>query len=245
MTTQYDSIGDTYATQRRTEPRIAALIWQALGDASSVVNVGAGAGSYEPSDRWVVAVEPSRVMLEQRCTGAAPTVQAVAEALPLGDDSVDAAMVVLSLHHWSDPQLGLAECARVARDRVVILTWDPASTGFWLVQEYFPDLLAVDREIFPSITDVASWLGSTSVVPVPIPSHCCDGFLGAYWRRPEAYLDPDIRRGMSSFGRLSNSMDGLARLTADLKSGEWNRRFGQLLTQSELDIGYRLVVASV
>jgi SAM-dependent methyltransferase len=208
-----------------------------------VVNVGAGAGSYEPSDRSVMAVEPSATMLAQRAPHAAPAIRARAEALPFAAESFDAALAVLTIHHWADQHRGLAECVRVARQRVVLLTWDPASDGFWLVQEYFPDLLAHDRQIFPRLDTLALILGEIDVRPVPIPGDCIDGFLGAFWRRPAAYLDPAVRSGMSSFARLRDPAESIERLRADLASGDWARRHAALSGRSELDVGYRLVIA--
>ena len=191
----YDSIGRNYGLHRRPDPRIAAPLTAALGDVRSVLNVGAGAGSYAPAVRHVIAVEPSAVMVAQRAPGAAPAVQARAEALPFADGAFDATMAVLTVHHWANRAGGLAECARVARERVVVLTWD-----------------------------------------------CIDGFLGAYWARPAAYLDPAVRAGMSSFARPGMEA-GLARLSADLASGVWHARNGHLLEEDALDLGYRLVVA--
>lgn len=241
----YDVIGDDYALSRRSDPRIAAALIAALGGARSVLNVGAGTGSYEPTDRAVIAVEPSAVMLAQRPPDAAPAVQARAEALPFADDAFDAVLAVLTLHHWADRACGLAECARVARDRVVVFTWDPAADGFWLVRDYFPEFLALDRQQFPAVDALAAavWSGARlDVTPVPIPADCIDGFLGAFWARPAAYLDPAVRAGISSFARL-NATRGSARLRADLGSGAWRDRYASLLTSATLDIGYCIVTA--
>ena len=241
----YDTIGRGYARQRRPDPRIAERLTTALGDAETVVNVGAGAGSYEPSDRTVVAVEPSAVMLAQRSPGAAPAVRARAEALPFAAQTFDAAMAVLTIHHWADRDGGLAECARVARKRVVLLTWDPAADGFWLLRTYFPEFVEIDRKVFPAIEAYAGAFGPDArvdVATVPVPRDCVDGFLGAYWARPEAYLEPAVRSGISVFTRV-NVEAGLERLRADLASGEWHARHGHLLSEDALDVGYRLVVA--
>ena len=241
----YDTIGRGYARQRRPDPRIAARLHEALGDARSVLNVGAGAGSYEPSDRRVVAVEPSEVMLAQRPPSAAPAVRARAEALPFPDQAFDVAMAVLTLHHWSDRARGLAECARVARQRVVLLTWDPAADAFWLLQDYFPAFVEVDRRQFPAMAAYAEAFGPATrveVATVPVPHDCIDGFLGAYWARPAAYLDPAVRAGISSFA-LPGADAGLERLRADLATGAWHARHGHLLATDALDLGYRLVVA--
>lgn len=244
----YDGIGRGYRRQRTPDARLAAAIAAALGRASSVTNVGAGTGSYEPGDRYVVAVEPSGVMIAQRAASAAPAVQARAEALPFADRSFDAAMGVLTLHHWSDAGAGLAECARVARERVVVVTWDPASDGFWLVQEYFPEIVAHDRLVFPALDTIAAALGAAGLDEIDVrrlsvPADCSDGFLGAYWRRPERYLDPAVRAGMSSFARVRDAAPGLARLAADLASGAWGRRHAALAGRDALDAGYRIVVA--
>lgn len=243
MPVLYDQIGQTYAAHRSVEPRLAAPLWDALGPARTVLNVGAGTGSYEPPDRSVVAVEPSAVMIAQRAHGAAPVVQARGESLPFADVSFDAVLAVLTLHHWTDVRRGLAECARVARSRVVILTWDPVSEGFWLVRDYFPDLLSIDRVLFPPIATIADALGEIVVHPVPIPADCIDGFLGAFWRRPDAYLDPAVRSGMSSFSRIIDVESRIERLSDDLASGAWQQQHGALLRQDELDMGYRLVIA--
>ena len=240
----YDVIGVDYRRLRRPDPRIAARIAAALGPARSVVNVGAGAGSYEPRDRRVLAVEPARTMIRQRPTDAAPVIQGSATALPLRDRSVDAALAVLTLHHWPDRAAGVRELTRVARERVVILTWDPDGPGFWLI-DYLPEIAVIDRQILPPLDWYAHLLGDLEVSAVPIPHDCSDGFLGAYWRRPEVYLDADARRAISTFARLSGPEMGLARLRADLHSGEWARRYGDLLQRDSLDLGYRLLVARV
>jgi SAM-dependent methyltransferase len=244
MAARYDRIGRTYTATRGTDPRIAARIWDALGGARSVVNVGAGTGSYEPPDRDVTAVEPSAVMIAQRPPGAAPAVQASAESLPFEDASFDAAMAVLTIHHWSDFPAGAAELRRVARDRVVVLSWDPTFVGrLWVGPEYFPELAREDVEGFPSLSEQAAALGAEAEV-VPVPWDCRDGFFGAFWRRPEAYLDPAVRAGISTMAKRSSDelAEGLARLRADLDSGAWARRHADLLERAELDLGYRLLV---
>ncbi|HUQ83224.1 MAG TPA: class I SAM-dependent methyltransferase [Gemmatimonadaceae bacterium] len=243
----YDTIGMGYARLRRPDSRIAAQIMAALGDARSVLNVGAGAGSYEPQDRRVVAVEPSAVMLAQRPPGIAPAVRARAEALPFPDRVFDAVLAVLTLHHWADRARGLRECARVSRRRVVLLTWDPAADAFWLVREYLPSFADVDRRQFPPLAAYGDAFGPgarIAVTPVPIPRDCADGFLGAYWARPAAYLDPVVRAGISSFAHPGWE-PGLERLRSDLVSGAWHARHGHLLTAPALDLGYRLVTAEL
>ena len=239
----YDEIGGGYQTYRRPDPRIAQAIARALGDVDTVLNVGAGAGSYEPKDRRVVAVEPSLAMIRQRGAGSAPVVQAGATHLPFRDASFAAALAVLTLHHWPDKPRGLVELARVARGRVVILTWDPAAPAFWLTRDYFPSLIAVDRPIFPSLDEIRSVLGRIEAEPLPIPHDRTDGFLGAYWRRPRSYLDAGVRSAISTFAKLATLEPGLTRLRRDLDDGTWDRCHAELLTKAELDLGYRLVVA--
>ena len=242
----YDRIGTAYAAARRTDPRLATAIREALGDARTLVNVGAGTGAYEPTDRPVVAVEPSSDMVAQRPAGTAPCVRAVAEALPFRDGAAEATLAVLTIHHWRDQRAGLAELRRVARRRVVLFTWDPDARGtFWLTTEYFPAMLDLDVPRFPTLAAIEASLGAIRVTPVPIPHDCRDGFLGSYWRRPEAYLDPVVRSGISSFalGEPGSIRDGLARLTRDLGSGQWDARHGSLRARASLDLGYRLIVA--
>jgi SAM-dependent methyltransferase len=239
----YDAIGLGYRAYRRPDPRVAAAITEALGEADTVVNVGAGAGSYEPTDRPVIAVEPSAAMIAQRRSGGPPVVQASATHLPFRDGAFAAALAVLTVHHWPDRPRGLGQLARAARDRVVVLTWDPATPGFWLVDEYFPEIWAIDRPIFPTLDDLRSALGAIEIRPLPVPHDCSDGFLGAYWRRPEAYLDPGVRGAMSTFSKIRDVEPGLARLRRDLADGTWLRRHGDLLDRTELDLGYRLVVS--
>jgi len=242
----YDDIGRGYLATRRPDPRIARVIRAALGDARSVVNVGAGAGSYEPPDLSVLAIEPSREMLRQRPAGAARALQAVAEALPLRDATVDAALAVLTLHHWHDPARGLAEMSRVSRRRVVVVTWDPAAKRqFWLTSHYFPEIVELDLPRFPAIETFSRRLPNVQVEPLPIPRDCVDGFLGAFWCRPEAYLSPAVRQAISGFALLAPGVAdaGLARLAADLESGRWDARFGALTRAPSADLGYRVVTA--
>jgi len=243
----YDDIGHGYARTRDADPRIAAAIDTALGDARTVVNVGAGAGSYEPRDREVTAVEPSQAMIDQRPPGAAPCVRAPAEALPFADGSFDAALAAMTIHHWDDVARGLAELRRVARARVVVLTWDPeVAAESWLTAEYLPELRKLDLFRFDSPARLAERLGGdVTVTPVPIPADCRDGFIEAFWARPEAYLDPVVRDGMSGMRAMDQDVvrRAMARLEADLRSGAWDRRHGHLRGQAELELGYRLVLA--
>src|SRR5437899_10139271 len=228
MAELYDEIGIGYRDRRRADPRLAAAITRALNRTETVVNVGAGAGSYEPSDRSVVAVEPAMTMIRQRPAGSAPVVQASATALPFRDDGFAAALAVLTVHHWPDRARGLDELGRVARRRVVVVTWDPSSQGFWLLDDYFPQIGDVDRPNFPSLEDFRRALGRVEVHPLPIPHDCVDGFLGAYWRRPHAYLDAGVRSAISTFAKMTPSdvEAGLERLRRDLEDGTWARRYG-------------------
>jgi SAM-dependent methyltransferase len=239
----YDSIGRSYAELRQPDQRIAAVINAALGDATRVVNVGAGTGSYEPLNRTLLAVEPSDAMIRQRPAGAAPCQQGVAEALPIDTKSVDAAMAILTVHHWTDIELGLREMARVARKRVVLLTWVPDTGPFWLTEEYFPEIFEIDCKIFPSTRALSAILdrniGPVHIAPVPIPYDCTDGFLCAYWRRPDAYLNSKVRGAISTFTKIDPEA-GLARLRADLLSGRWAERHQNLLSLNVLDFGYRI-----
>ncbi len=240
----YDTIGQGYAGKRTPDPRIAAAIHAALGDAQTVLNVGAGTGSYEPTDRTVTALEPSTEMIQQRPEGAAEVVQGVAEKLPFADDTFDAAMAVLTVHHWTDFEAGLREMRRVARQRLVVLTFDPVGPYFWLA-DYLPEIIELDQPIMPPISAFERILGEMQVSPVPIPHDCSDGFLGAYWRRPEAYLDRQVRAAISTFAKLDKAPKALEQLKADLNSGAWAARYGDLTALDALDIGYRLVVADI
>jgi SAM-dependent methyltransferase len=240
----YDRIGRTYTTTRREDPRLAAAIHAGLGDAVTVVNVGAGTGSYEPTDRKVVAIEPSPVMIAQRPRDAAPAVIASAEDLPLADRSVDAAMAVLSDHHWRDRTQGLREMRRVARRRAVVFQHDPrVGAEFWLVRDYLPTFAR--RLEGKRLDELMRPLGDIDVREVPIPHDCRDGFLGAFWRRPHAYLDPAVRAGISVFALLPEDEveAAVSRLRADLESGEWERRNAAILDREELDLGFRVIVA--
>jgi SAM-dependent methyltransferase len=242
----YDTIGATYPVTRRTEPRIAARVWAALGDARTVLNVGAGTGSYEPPDRDVTAVEPSAVMRAQRPPGAARCVAAAAESLPFGDQSFDAAMAFATVHHWQDPIAGLRELRRVAR-RVVVFTHDTTNAGwcqrFWLTRDYLPEVagLLLGR---PSLTEQADAIGAR-IEPILIPWDCADGFFEAYWRRPEAYLDEQVRRGVSVWTRVGPEAEERAvrRLSDDLASGRWAERNHDLADLEAAELGLRLLIA--
>ncbi len=244
MTEIYDSIGATYNTTRRADPRIGQVIWSALEGCGSVLNVGAGTGAYEPTDRAVVAVEPSATMRRARPEGSAPCVVATAESLPFDDRRFDATMAILTVHHWSDYRVGLRELRRVARRRVLVVHWDQAVMDRLWLADYFPEAFAFDRRRGPSLQEVCATLGpDMNVVPLLVPHDCQDGFGGAYWRRPDAYLDPAVRAGISMLAQTEHERgDGLERLQRDLSGGTWAARHRALLDQTELDCGYRIVV---
>lgn len=249
----YDRIGRTYTSTRTTDPRIAAAVWNALGDARTVLNVGAGSGHYEPGDRQVVALEPSAVMIAQRppdAGGRARVIQGHAEALPFEDNSFDAVMAVLSDHHWSDRRRGFAELRRVARHRIVLFNADPGQADrFWLTTEYLPEFL----ELIPArYRAPGAWedelrvnFGEIELTPVPVPHYCQDGFYGAYWRRPQAYLEPQVRSGISVFAQVSSAAVARAinALRADLETGRWQERHRELLSLDELHLGFYVIIA--
>jgi SAM-dependent methyltransferase len=241
----YEQRGQGYARNRRTDPRIAARIHAALGGARTVLNVGAGAGSYEPDDRWVLAVEPSAAMRAQRPPGAAPALAARAEALPFDDDSFDAAMACVTIHHWDPASTGLAELRRVARGPVVVFTFELDALPDWQ-QEFLREGLVIERPRFPAIDDVARWLGgSTRVERVPTPADCMDGFFEAFWKRPEALLDPQIRASQSMWTLLEPGVEEriVERLRAALASGEWDAQHGHLRELDSFDGALRLVIS--
>jgi SAM-dependent methyltransferase len=241
----YDTIGTTYTVTRCTEPRIAARIWAALGDARSVLNVGAGTGSYEPPDRHVLAVEPSALMRSQRPADAAPCLAGSAENLPFDDQSFDAAMAVCTVHHWQSPIAGLGEMQRVAR-RVVVFLFDTSDPSqFWLTRDYLPEFADLrSRLVLASLHELADAIGAR-LEPVPIPWDCADGFFEAYWRRPEAYLDENVRRGVSVWASLGPDAEqrAVAGLRSDLTSGRWAERNRDLVDLDAAELGARLLIA--
>jgi SAM-dependent methyltransferase len=242
----YDEIGRTYARTRQADRRIAAQIAGALGDAGSVLNVGAGSGNYEPTDRRVIALEPSMTMIRQRPVGTAPVVQGVAGDLPFLDGSFDAAMGTLTLHHWPDLGAGLAEVRRVSRRQVFMIFEDLMRDGYWLIDDYFPSVWELDSERqAPTVAMVAEHLDVQRVEVVMIPGDCADGFGCAYWNRPEAHLDPFVLAGMSWSSQLSPELlaEGVKHLRDDLETGRWDERYGHLRSMTEADYGYKLVIA--
>lgn len=244
----YDELGRGYSGARRADPRIAARIEEALGDARSVLNVGAGTGSYEPADREVTAVEPSREMIAQRPPGAAPVVQASAEALPFGDDSFDAALAVLTAHHWADLNAGLSEMLRVARLRILMVTFDSkALEDLWITADYFPEMLKLRRPSGASSRDLVTKLPAAAIFPLPVPRDCRDHFFAALWARPELLFDEEVVRPMWVWQSISEESRrvGRERLAADLESGAWGERYGHLRERQELDVGLRLVASKL
>lgn len=246
---RYDRIGQGYSHTRREDPRLRALLHAALGDARTVVNVGAGSGSYEPRDRHVVAIEPSDVMAAQRPPELAPAIRATADDLPLRDGSVDAAIAVLTVHHWDEGQeRGVRELRRVARGPVVILTYDPEVSGaMWLMADYFPEVAELDRRVFPAPSRLAAWLGGdVRVETVAIPRDTPDWMLGSFWAHPERVLDAQARAATSGFARMDTAVvDGVvAAVARDLRDGTWDRRHGHIRALSAYDAGLRLVVAT-
>jgi SAM-dependent methyltransferase len=241
----YERHGRTYAQHRRAEPRIAARIHSALGDARTVLNVGAGAGSYEPDDRWVLAVEPSATMRAQRPPDAAPALAARAEALPFDDDAFDAAMACVTIHHWESPQAGLVELRRVARGPVVVFTFELDALPAWQL-EYLGEGVAKERPRFPALDDIAAALGGcTRVQRIPTPGDCEDGFFEAFWRRPEGLLDPAVRSAQSVWALLEPYVEEriVRRLGAALESGAWDAAHGHLRGQDSFDGALRLVIS--
>lgn len=245
----HDEIGVGYAPTHSADPRIAEQIRDALGTAKSVVNVDAGTGAYEPIDREVLPIESSSGRIAQRSPELSPIIRGHAECLPLPSNCVDAAMACMALHRWSDWRVGVQELRRVARKRVVILTYDrDYSERFWLLRDYLPKLGRLDSARFPSIDEQRAALGEeVEVEPVRIAHDCEDSLPAAYWRRPRAYLDEDVRAGMSIFHlpRANTMLDGLEDLADDLDSGRWDERYESLLEREQIDLGYRLLLTDL
>jgi SAM-dependent methyltransferase len=241
----YDTHGRGYARGRRADPRIQARIHAALGDARTVLNVGAGTGSYEPRDRWVLAVEPSSTMRAQRPADAAPCLDAAAESLPLDDDSVDAAMACVTIRHWPERARGLAELRRVARGPVVVFTFDLVELIGWQ-RDYFAEAIAIEEPRFGTPEQVAAELGGqVRIERIPTPADCADGFFEAFWNRPEAILDPLVRSSQSIWELIEpTAVERIfARLAGDLESGRWDEEHGALRKQSSYEGSLRLVIS--
>lgn len=245
MTHLYDRISKGYYGVRRPDSYWAGQIESHILSTDIVLNVGAGTGSYEPEAHRTVAIEPSFTMIKQRSPRSAPAVQAMAEVLPFKDCAFSLALSVLSSHHWTSRALAFEEIGRVATRKAVFVTWDPDHEGFWLTQDYFPEVLENDRRVFPRLSEYSRGFGCIKVHPLLIPHDCTDGFLGAYWRRPSAYLDCSIRDGMSTFSKVSTVEAGLNRLSQDLTRGVWSRRYAHALMDDYADLGYRIVVAEI
>ena len=241
----YEQHGRTYTRHLRADPRIASRIHAALGDAHTVLNVGAGTGSYEPRDRWVLAVEPSATMRAQRPPGAAPAIAARAEALPLDENSVDAAMACVTVHHWQDWARGLAELRRVARGPVVIFTFELERLPEWQ-RQYLHEGLVEELPRFQALDTVATALGGrTRVERIATPGDCSDGFFEAFWRRPERLLDPAVRSAQSMWALLEEGAERriVERLSASLASGEWDEQHGHLRAMDSFDGALALVIS--
>jgi SAM-dependent methyltransferase len=238
----YDTIGKGYANHRQADPHIAAVILDALGDAQSVVV--AGTGSYEPRDRHVVAVEPAATMIAQRVPGAAEVIQGSAEKLPFADKSFDAVTAFLTTHHWFDLDAGLREMARVSLGPCIFLDHDMGDLRFRLLDDYFPDMAHHLKALLPLDAARAAF-DIVETVPVPVPHDCTDGFLCAYWQRPHAYLDANVRAAISFFAIANDVEMRIVRLRCDVDDGTWMRRNGHILNEAERDFGYRLVVAEM
>jgi SAM-dependent methyltransferase len=238
----YDTIGKGYARFRQPDPRIAAAIEAALGDARSVVNLGAGTGSYESPNRIVTPIEPSATMIAQRPATAAKAIQGSAEAIPFPDKSFDAATAFLTTHHWADLEKGLREMKRVTRGPCVFLDHEMTALKFWMIADYFPET-AIDFGALLPLDAARNVFGEVRVVPVPVPHDCTDGFFCAYWRRPQLYLDPQVRAAISYFAKVDGVEERMEKLRCDLDDGSWTRKNAHLLDKTEMDYGYRLVIA--
>lgn len=240
----YDIVGQYYSELRLPDPRIAKIIHAQLEDAKSIVNIGAGTGLYEPIGKKITAVEPSEKMIMQRAKKKNTTIfRASAENLPFESNSYDAALAILTIHHWADWKKGLQEALRVSKSKVVLFTWVGMLERFWLF-DYFPEIESVDKDLFPPLEQLSSVLGDIDVKSVPIPADCADGFLCAYWSRPESYLNAKIRSAISTFSRISNLENGIKKLSQDLETGKWINKYGYLQKLHDFDFGYRLVVAN-
>ena len=239
----FDIVGQHYSSLRRPDPRIAKIIHAELMDAESIINIGAGTGSYEPPGKTITAVEPSETMIAQRVDKENTTVFcASAENLPFESNSFDAAMAILTIHHWSNWQKGLQEALRVTKSKIILFTWIGMPEKFWL-SDYFPEIKYIDKDLFPSLEQLSTVLGDVKVTSVPIPKDCTDGFMCAYWSRPTSYLDSRIRSAISTFSRIPNLEKGITKLKQDLANGKWFEKYGYLQSLHEFDFGYRLVVS--
>jgi SAM-dependent methyltransferase len=245
MDTLYDDTGNIYSLTRCTDPKIAIQLYSELQGAASIVNIGAGTGSYEPENVELVAVEPSSNMISQRKTGSHRVEKACAEKLPFENNSFSHAMTVLSMHHWENRELAFSEINRVVTEKFVAITWEPKSAPFWLTKDYFPEIHKMDKYIFPELEELNEHFDEVKMSPLPIPGDCKDGFLAAFWKRPEAYLSSKVRQSISTFYKLENVFEGLQKLEDDLASGVWAKNNHAILSSSSLDVGYRVISAKV
>lgn len=241
MNVNYDNLAQEYKNYRIPDPRIAAAIARHIPSGARVLNIGAGLGAYEPVDCQVTAIEPSMEMIDRRAPSKSVAIQGCAEDIPFANDSFDVSMAILTIHHWQNLQKGLDEMMRVTKGKSVIFTWNGIYNNFWLL-DYFPEIGEIDCALFPSINYLVNKLGGARVEVVGIPGDCSDGFMCAYWKRPEMYLDPMARQAISTFSRLDDIDSGLALLKNDLHSGAWHKKYGHLLDKDLLDCGYRLVI---
>ena len=241
MAINYEELAEQYNRFRVPDLRIASAIWAHLKDAKNVLNVGAGIGAYEPVNCQVVAVEPSEKMIDLRKIPAAKVIRGFAESLPFDDDTFDVSLAVLTIHHWSDIPMGLNEMLRVTKGKVILFTWIGYGKDFWL-EEYIPEIRGIDTALFPNLQELEEIMGPITVEPVEIPFDCTDGFMCAYWRRPKAYLDPDVRKAISTFSRVGDIQKSLRYLEDDLCNGTWDKIYGHLLLKESMDLGYRIVV---
>ncbi|MEO1053407.1 MAG: class I SAM-dependent methyltransferase [Bacteroidota bacterium] len=245
MRVLYDDIGINYSSNRRTDSRIEEQLHAQLKGAKRIINIGAGTGSYEPKHIELVAVEPSSEMIAQRKEGSHPSVQAFVEALPFENNSFTHGMAILSMHHWKDKERAFKEINRVVTDRFVVLTWNPDAEPFWLTRDYFPEFHITDQSIFPSVDELKNYFEKVEVSPLLIPEDCQDGFMAAYWKRPEAYLNKKIRQSISAFSKITDPTTGLKQLEDDLTSGKWREKNQAILSQNVLDAGYVIITAEV
>lgn len=241
MEALYDSIGLGYTLQRTTDPCIARQLYSHLEGAETILNIGAGTGSYEPDGASLIALEPSTEMLRQRHRDALPAVQGTAESMPFKDKCFSHAMTVLSLHHWKNRRQAFTEISRVTRETFIALSWDPHGKPFWLTRDYFPEIYSMDKNTFPGREEFSRYFDDVKIETVPIPASCKDGFLAAFWKRPRAYLDATVQTSISSFSKLGDYSAGINQLERDLGNGTWKKKNQALLEQDELDAGYIIV----
>ena len=241
----YDDIGINYSVTRCTDPNIAQQLYPELVGATRIVNIGAGTGSYEPENVDLVAVEPSSEMISQRKEGAYPVKQASAEKLPFENNRFSHAMTVLSMHHWVDRPKAFSEINRVATDKFVAISWDPQTEPFWLTRDYFPEIHEMDKAVFPTMAEIKAHFDDVQVRPLQIPHDCQDGFFAAFWKRPQAYLSPEVRQATSPFSKVSNLEEGLNKLQNDLTSGAWAKKNADILSASSFSAGYVLITAKI